>query len=121
MKAKGWGRIINLTSLTMNGQWEGFVPYVASRGAILGLTKGLARELGAYGITVNAIAPGAVVSEAESRVFAERLAQYDQWVTQRQCLKSRIQPQDVANLAVFSASDAARMITGQNFGIDGGW
>ena len=121
MKAKGWGRIINLTSLTMNGQWEGFVPYVASKGAMLGLTKGLARELGVHGITVNAIAPGAVVSEAESRVFAERLAQYDQWVTKRQCLKSRIQPQDVANLAVFLASDAARMITGQNIGIDGGW
>lgn len=121
MKAKGWGRIINVTSLALNGQWHGYVPYVASKGALLGLTKGMARELGPSGITVNAIAPGAVVSEAEDRVFADRLAEYEQWVMDRQSLKSRILPQDVANLAVFLASDAARMISGQNIGVDGGW
>ena len=121
MKSKGWGRIINLTSLSMNGQWEGFAPYIASKGAMLGLTKGLARELGPYGITVNAIAPGAVVSDAENRVFADRLDQYNKWILERQCLKSRIEPQDVADLAIFLASDSARMITGQNIGLDGGW
>ncbi|MCA3507781.1 MAG: SDR family oxidoreductase [Rhodobacter sp.] len=121
MKAKGWGRIINLTSLTLNGQWEGFVPYVASKGALLGLTKGLARELGPHGITVNAIAPGAVVSDAERRVFADRLEEYNSFILERQCIKARIEPRDVANLALFLASDAAGMITGQNIGIDGGW
>lgn len=121
MKAKGWGRIINLTSLTLNGQWDGFVPYLASKGAMLGLTKGLARELGPHGVTVNAIAPGAVLSEAENRVFADRLDEYNRFILERQSLKSRIMPRDVANLAVFLASDAARMISGQNIGIDGGW
>jgi NAD(P)-dependent dehydrogenase (short-subunit alcohol dehydrogenase family) len=121
MKAKGWGRIINMTSLTLNGQWEGYVPYVASKAAMLGLTKGLARELGQHGITVNAIAPGAVVSEAENRVFANRLQEYRDFILEHQSIKSRIQPEDVANLAVFLASDAARMISGQNIGIDGGW
>jgi NAD(P)-dependent dehydrogenase (short-subunit alcohol dehydrogenase family) len=96
------------------------VPYVASKGALLGLTRGLARELGPHGITVNAIAPGAVVSEAENRVFAERLELYGAWVIERECVKSRIQPEDVANLALFLASDAARMISGQNIALDGG-
>lgn len=121
MKAAGWGRIVNLTSLTLNGQWDGYVPYVASKGAILGLTKGLARELGPYGITVNAIAPGAVVSEAENRVFADRLAEYGAWVLERQSVKARIEARDVAALAVFLCSDRARMISGQNIAIDGGW
>lgn len=121
MKTKAWGRIINITSLTMNGQFEGFVPYAASKSALLGLTKGLARELGPYGITVNAIAPGAVISDAENRVFADQLEQYNKMTLDRQCLKLRIQPQDVANLAIFLASDAARMITAQNIRIDGGW
>jgi NAD(P)-dependent dehydrogenase (short-subunit alcohol dehydrogenase family) len=121
MKARGWGRILNLTSLTLNGQWEGYVPYIASKGALLGLTKALARELGTHGITVNAIAPGAVVSEAENRVFGDRLEEYNRYTLERQSLKSRILPEDVANLAVFLASDKARMISGQNIGIDGGW
>ncbi|NHB77606.1 SDR family oxidoreductase [Rhodobacter calidifons] len=121
MAAKGWGRIVNLTSITLNGQWDGYVPYVASKGATLGLTKGFARELGPKGITVNAISPGAVVSEAENRVFADRLEQYNAWVLERQCIKSRIRPEDVADLALFLCSDAARMISGQNIAVDGGW
>ncbi|MEM1287583.1 MAG: SDR family oxidoreductase [Pseudomonadota bacterium] len=121
MKEKGWGKIINLTSITLNGQWDGYVPYVASKGAMLGLTKGLARELGPHGINVNAIAPGAVKSAAENRVFADRLEEYNDWVLERQCLKSRIVASDVADLALFLCSDAARMISGQNIAIDGGW
>ena len=121
MKAKKAGKIINMTSLTLTGHWDGFVPYVASKGAMLGLTKGLARELGAHGITVNAIAPGAVVSEAENRVFGDRLAEYNAFILKNQSVKTRILAEDVANLAVFLASDGARMICGQNIGIDGGW
>jgi NAD(P)-dependent dehydrogenase (short-subunit alcohol dehydrogenase family) len=121
MKARGFGRVISLTSVTLNGQWEGYVPYVAAKGAILGLTKTLARELGPFGITVNAIAPGAVISEAEGRVFGNKLQEYNEFVLKNQSLKERIKPEDVANLALFLASDAARMISGQNIGIDGGW
>jgi len=121
MKAKGWGRVLSMTSVTLNGQWEGFVPYVASKGALVGLTKTLARELGKHGITVNAIAPGAVRSEAENRVFADKLEDYQGWILKNQCLKARIEAEDVAGLALFLASDAARMITGQNIHVDGGW
>lgn len=121
MKAKRAGNIINFCSVTLNGRWDGYVPYVASKGAMLGLTKSLARELGPYNIRVNAISPGAVVSEAENRVFAERLQQYNDWILENQCLKTRIEPEDVADLVAYLASPKARMITGQNIAVDGGW
>jgi NAD(P)-dependent dehydrogenase (short-subunit alcohol dehydrogenase family) len=121
MKRKRYGKIVNFCSLTLNGRWDGYVPYVASKGALLGLTKTLARELGAYRICVNAVSPGAVVSEAEARVFADRLQQYNDWIIESQCLKSRIQPKHVADLVLFLVSPASDMITGQNIHIDGGW
>ena len=121
MKAKRDGKIVNFCSVTLNGRWDGYVPYVASKGAMLGLTKSLARELGSFNVRVNAVSPGAVVSEAENRVFADRLQQYNDWILENQCLKDRIQASDVADLVIFLASDRSRMITGQNIAVDGGW
>jgi NAD(P)-dependent dehydrogenase (short-subunit alcohol dehydrogenase family) len=121
MKAKGYGKIVNFCSLTLNGRWDGYVPYVASKGAMLGLTKSLARELGPHGVRVNAVSPGAVISEAEARVFGDRLAEYNDWILQNQSLKMRIEPDHVAALVLFLVSPASDMISGQNIGIDGGW
>lgn len=121
MKSKVYGKIINFCSLVLNGRWDGYVPYVASKGAVLGLTKSLARELGPYGIRVNAIAPGAVVSEAEVRVFGDRLQEYNDWILENQSLKLRIEPDNIARLSLFLASADSDMITGQNIAIDGGW
>jgi NAD(P)-dependent dehydrogenase (short-subunit alcohol dehydrogenase family) len=121
MKEKRDGKIVNFCSVTLNGRWDGYVPYVASKGAMYGLTKSLARELGPFNVRVNAVSPGAVVSEAENRVFADRLQQYNDWILENQSLKQRIQPEDVADLVVFLASDRSRMITGQNIAVDGGW
>lgn len=121
MKGKGYGKIINFCSITLNGRWDGYVPYVTSKGAMLGLTKSLARELGPHGVRVNAISPGAVVSEAEARVFGDRRKQYNDWILENQCLKQRIEPSAIADLVLFLASPASDMITGQNIAIDGGW
>jgi NAD(P)-dependent dehydrogenase (short-subunit alcohol dehydrogenase family) len=121
MKGKRYGKIVNFCSITLNGRWDGYVPYVASKGAMLGLTKSLARELGPHGIRVNAVSPGAVVSEAEKRVFADKLEEYNRWVLENQCLKARIKPEDVAELILFLVSPASDMITGQNISIDAGW
>ena len=121
MKVRGYGKMVNFCSLVLNGRWDGYVPYVASKGAVLGLTKSLARELGPHGIRVNAVAPGAVVSEAEERVFGDKLQEYNDWILENQSLKQRIQPEDVARLVLFLAGRESDLITGQNFGIDGGW
>ena len=121
MKRKAYGKIVNFGSITLNGRWDGYVPYVASKGAMVGLTKSLARELGPHGVRVNAVSPGAVVSEAEDRVFGDRLKQYNDWVLESQSLKSRIQPSDVAELVLFLVSSASDMISGQNIDINGGW
>jgi NAD(P)-dependent dehydrogenase (short-subunit alcohol dehydrogenase family) len=121
MKARRVGCIVNFCSITLNGRWDGFAPYVASKGALYGLTKQLARELGPYDIRVNAVSPGAVVSEAEARVFGDRRAEYHDWVLDNQCLKQRIEPRHVADLVLFLCSERSQMITGQNVAIDGGW
>ena len=121
MKAKKYGKIINMTSLTLTGDWAGFVPYVASKGAMYGLIKSMARELGVHGINVNGINPGAIVSEAEWRHFGDRREKYHTWIMENQCLKRRIEPVDIANAAVFLCSEQAALITGQDIHVDGGW
>jgi NAD(P)-dependent dehydrogenase (short-subunit alcohol dehydrogenase family) len=121
MKEKSYGKIINFCSLTLNGRWDGYVPYVASKGALYGLTKSLARELGRHGIRVNAISPGAVVSEAEVRVFGDKLEAYNGWILENQAIKQRILPEHIADVVCFLASTASDMVSGQNIGVDGGW
>jgi NAD(P)-dependent dehydrogenase (short-subunit alcohol dehydrogenase family) len=121
MKAKKAGKIVCLTSLTLTGHWEGFVPYIASKGAMYGLVKGLARELGHHGINVNGVNPGAIVSDAEWRHFGEKREEYHRWILERQSLKRRIEPIDVANLVLFLSSPQADLITGQDVHVDGGW
>lgn len=121
MKGRGRGSVVNLCAPTHNGEWNGYVSYAASNGAIIGLTRSLARELGGQGIRVNSISAGAFASRADIRIFGNRLAEYDEWIIRNQCLKRRILPEDVADLVLFLASDRASMITGQNIAVDGGW
>ncbi len=114
------GRIVNLASITF---FLGFPPglgaYVASKGAVLGLTRALARELGPQGVTVNAIAPGAFPTRAEE-IIEDREA-YDRLILESQCVKRRGDVRDITAAAMFLASDAASFITGQTLIVDGGW
>ncbi len=119
MQAAGRGRIINVTSVTLSGGWAELAPYVQSKGALLGLTRAWAREFGKDGITVNAISPGAFPTDAE-KIHAD-FAAYEKRIYDHQAIQRRGAPEDIANLVMFLASDAASFITGQAINIDGGW
>jgi NAD(P)-dependent dehydrogenase (short-subunit alcohol dehydrogenase family) len=119
MRARGWGRIINIASVTAYGGWANLSPYVQSKGALIGLTRAWAREFGAYGITVNAISPGAFPTDAE-KIHPDPEG-YTRFVLDHQAVKRRGDPADIANALMFFASDAASFVTGQTLNVDGGW
>lgn len=119
MKAAGRGRIINISSVTISGGWADLAPYVQSKLALVGLTRAWAREFGAHGITVNAVAPGAFPTDAEK--IHPDLEAYERRIYEHQAIQRRGAPADIANILMFLASDAAAFITGQTIHVDGGW
>lgn len=120
MKAAQAGSIINLGSISWHLGMPGMPAYTAAKAAIHGLTKSLARDFGSDGIRVNEICPGAVWTEKQS-VHGFDEAQLREFVTGKQSLEGVIQPDDIARMALFLASDDSRMCTGQQFVVDGGW
>jgi 3-oxoacyl-[acyl-carrier protein] reductase len=121
MKARGGGSIVNICSITLSGGWSDFVPYVMSKGSLLGLTRSLARELGPSNIRVNAISPGAIPTPLERQVWAHKLAEIDAFAIDRQSLKFRGSAQDIADAAAFLVSSKSRFITGHELHVNGGW
>jgi NAD(P)-dependent dehydrogenase (short-subunit alcohol dehydrogenase family) len=121
MKKKGWGQIINICSVTLNGGWGDFTSYVGSKGTLLALTRAMARELGPFNIRVNAVSPGAIPTALEREVWADQLETYVKFLVDHQSLKYRGSPEDISNAILFLISDKARFITGQNLSVDGGW
>lgn len=119
MRKQGWGRIVNIASVTFYGGWANLSPYVQSKGALVGLTRAWAREFGAYGITVNAVAPGAFPTDAE-KIHPDPEG-YTRFVLDHQAVKRRGSPADIAAALSFLISDAAGFITGQTLNVDGGW
>ncbi len=124
--AAGGGVILNMSSAAGRFGYANRSPYCASKWALVGLTKSLSMELGAHGIRVNAIAPGAVAGERAERVFAGRAQVSGRSIEEEkrlglasQSLKALVDPADIGQLAVFLASPAARSISGQVIPIDG--
>jgi NAD(P)-dependent dehydrogenase (short-subunit alcohol dehydrogenase family) len=125
LKLSEAGVIINMSSVAGRFGFQNRSPYVATKWGVIGFTKTLAMELGKHGIRANAIAPGAVESDRLERVFASHaqisgrsVAQVRDDAMAAQSIKAMVDPKDIAALAVFLASDAAKSISGQVLPID---
>lgn len=120
MKTRGGGAIINISSITFFlGKWDRLLDYVSTKGAVVGFTKALARELGPEGIRVNCIAPGAFPTDAE-KIHPDPEG-YNRFVLENQAIKRRGTPTDMAKAVLFFASDLSDFVTGQSLLVDGGW
>jgi NAD(P)-dependent dehydrogenase (short-subunit alcohol dehydrogenase family) len=118
MIERGYGRIINLGSVTSVAGYAGLGPYGASRGGIRQLTMSLADDWGKYGVTVNCLAPG-WFRTAQNKVMYED-AEWVEYLEERIPLKRPGQPDDLDGAVVFLASEASRYVTGQTLLVDGG-
>ncbi|MEG3174603.1 SDR family oxidoreductase [Sphingomonas sp. RB3P16] len=118
MRANGGGVILNLGSISWHLGLPDLVLYQTAKAAIEGLTRSLARDLGRDNIRVTTIVPGNVQTPRQEQWYTP---EGEAEIVAAQCLDGRLQPSDVAALALFLASDDARMITGHDYFVDAGW
>lgn len=120
MIAAGGGSIVNIASITWHGGWGEMAPYVATKGAIVSMTRALATELGKHEIRVNAVAPGAFPTAAERAQHAD-LDAYEARILESQALKRRGTFEELAAVVSFLAGPESSFVTGQTLNVDGGW
>jgi 3-oxoacyl-[acyl-carrier protein] reductase len=112
------GAIVNIASVTFFTGLAPLTHYVASKGAIIGFTRALAREMGEHNVHVNCITPGAIETEGERKLMSKDESDTFMAV---QSLKRRIGPLDVARVCLFLSSELSDAMTGQTLNVDGGW
>ncbi|MCB1104340.1 MAG: SDR family oxidoreductase [Cephaloticoccus sp.] len=120
LKQQGKGVILNTGSITVRMGMAELAHYEATKGGILGLTRGLARDLGKYNIRVNCLHLGAVLTEGEARLGIEPGPQLER-LNARQCIPGRLTPETIEPTYAFFASDDSGDITGQSLTVDRGW
>ncbi|SHG49492.1 SDR family NAD(P)-dependent oxidoreductase [Massilia sp. CF038] len=119
MKRRGAGSIINLGSMSWHAMNRGYPVYCATKAAVAGLTRGLARDFGAHGIRVNTVTPGWVMTQRQVDLWIDDAARAG--IKRAQCLPGALMPHDVSAMVLFLAADDSAMCTGQDFVVDGGW
>jgi NAD(P)-dependent dehydrogenase (short-subunit alcohol dehydrogenase family) len=119
MKKKGGGSIINFSSMSWHAKGAGYPVYATTKAAVIGLTRSLARDLGPFGIRVNTVTPGWVMTQRQIDLWVNEAAEEE--IKKAQCLPGKLMPDDVARMVLFLAADDSKMCTAQDFVVDAGW
>ena len=112
------GAVVNISSVTFFTGLQNLTHYISSKGAIIGFTRSLAREIGEHNVRVNCITPGAIETEGERKLMSKQ--ESDLFLAQ-QSLKRRITPLDIARVCLFLTTELSDAMTGQTLNVDGGW
>lgn len=119
MRRLGGGAIVNLGSTGWQIKVGDYPVYATAKSSINGLTRGLARELGADRIRINVVTPGWVMTDRQVDLWLDAAGEAE--IARNQCLPDKVWPEDIAAMVLFLASDQSRAITAQEFVVDGGW
>jgi len=119
MRQQGHGVILNFGSISWHLALPNLTLYMTAKAAIEGLTHGLARDLGPHGIRVNCILPGAVRTPRQTLLW--HTPEEEARILAAQCIKQRVEPHDIAAMALFLASDSAARCSGRDYYVDAGW
>jgi NAD(P)-dependent dehydrogenase (short-subunit alcohol dehydrogenase family) len=117
MKKAGWGRIVNMASGAVTLGRPNYLHYITSKSALAGMARSMARELGPYGITVNAMLPGATFTEIERKTVSP---EQKQKIVAMQCVPRAEGPEDLVGAMLFLCSPHSEFMTGQQVNVDGG-
>ncbi len=118
MKAQGYGRVVNLSSIYGKTGGKGEIAYATAKAGLIGLTKSVAKEVGKFGVCVNAVLPGLTATPAIQTMMAEK---FKEQILSQTPLGRMAQPEEIAQAVIFLASDEASYITGACLEVSGGW
>ena len=118
MKQAGGGAIVNFSSVSYHVMTANLSVYQSAKAAVIGMTRGLARDLGGDRIRLNSITPGWIMTQRQIDLWLTPAAETAQMAAQ--CLKEKLYPPDIARMALWLAADDSRLVTAQNFTVDGG-
>jgi 3-oxoacyl-[acyl-carrier protein] reductase len=120
MKAQQSGSIVNISSLAATYGMPNGLHYTASKAAVIGITRGLAREVGRYNVRVNSVAPNVVNTTATAEVFGDKRDKVVDATLAQQAIRKPLQPEDIVGAVLYLASDYSQLTTGQTIMVDGG-